>query len=170
MKKIFFTLLFAAALSFITPAFADVNNTKVGVINLQELLAKLPEMKQISDNLKKQFSDRETKLEQTQNNFKKDAEDFRRNNAVMSNADKQTAEQKLGQEQQDLQQLQASFQKDFMAAQNQAVNTLLTKIKGVVESVATKGNYSLILVSGSVAYSSKNMDVTQEILDQLQKK
>ncbi|MFT3742583.1 MAG: OmpH family outer membrane protein [Gammaproteobacteria bacterium] len=171
MKKLLVILMAILTFSIMTPVMADTAsaNTKIGIINLQDLLAKLPEMKQISDNLKKQFGDRETKLEQAQNQFKQDAENFRRNNAVMSAADKQTAEQKLAQQQQDLQQQQASFQKDFMSAQNQSVNTLLNKIKGVVESVATKGNYNLILVSSSVAYSSKDMDVTQDVLNQLQK-
>lgn len=169
MKKMLMSLVAAFAMlgMFAMPAYAD---TKIGVINLQELLGKLPEMKQISDDLKKQFGDRETKLEKAQDTFKKDAEDYRRNSAVMSASDKQKAEQKLAQEQQDLQQLQASFQKDFMAAQNQSVNTLLNKIKGVVESVATKDKFNLILINASVAYSDKGMDVTDEVLSQLQAK
>src|SRR5262249_54022385 len=149
------------------PAMAD---TKIGVINLQELLPKLPEMKQVSDNLKKTFGDREKQIVSAQNDFKKDADDYRRNAAVMSAKDKQATEQKLTQEEQNLQQLQASFQRDYMEAQNKSINQLMTDLKAVVQKVAVKDKFNLILINASVAYADQGLDVTNEVLNAWQSK
>lgn len=169
MKKMLLVLVAVLSLSlvFIPSAFAD---TKIGVINLQDLLQKLPEMKQVGDSLKKQFGDREKQVVTAQESFKKDAGDFQRNNAVMSASDKQAAEQKLAKEEQDLQQMQASFQRDYMDAQNKAINQLLQDIKSVVQKVAVKDNYNLVLISASVAYADKSTDITDEVLNAWQQK
>jgi outer membrane protein len=169
MKKILIALVavFALSIAAITPAMAD---TKIGVINLQELLPKLPEMKQISDSLKKTFGDREKQMVQAQSDFKKDADDYQRNSAVMSQKDKQAAEQKLAQGEQNLRQLQTSFQHDYVDAQNKGINQLMTDLKAVVQKVAVNGKYNLILISASVAYSDPSLDVTNDVLSAWQSK
>ncbi len=169
MKKILLALFIGLSLSIaaVTPAMAD---TKIGVINLQELLPKLPEMKQVSDNLKKNFSDREKQIISAQNDFKKNAEDYRRNTAVMSPKDKQAAEQKLAQDEQNLQQTQTAFQRDYMDAQNKAINQLMNDLKAVVQKVATKNGFNLVLISASVAYSDPGLDMTNDVLNAWQSK
>ncbi len=142
---------------------ACANDLKIGLLNMQNLLQQLPEMKQASDDLKKQFGDREAKIQASQASFKKDAEDFKRNVAVMSAKDKQATEDKLIKNEQDLQQSQASFQRDYMAAQNKAITAILEKVKVAVNQVAQKDKLNLILVNSSVAYADKSFDVTQEV-------
>jgi outer membrane protein len=169
MKKLLLALVagLALSLSAITPAMAD---TKIGVINLQDLLPKLPEMKQASDNLKNTFSDREKQIIAAQNDFKKSAADYQKNSAVMSQSDRQAAEQKLAQSEQNLQQMQASFQHDYMDAQSKAINKLMTDLKAVVQKVAIKDKYSVVLISASVAYSDPSLDITNEVLAAWQNK
>lgn len=169
MKKFLFSIAVALALmcTQIAPAMAD--NMKVGVIDLQQLLQNLPQMKSIGDDLKKQFGDRQKKIMDAQAGFKKDAEDFKKNSAVMSDKDKQAATQKLIAQEQNLGQMQSSFQHDYMDAQNKAVNGLLEQIKGIVTKIAARDKYDLILVNASVAYSQPSMDVTQAVLAEMKK-
>jgi Skp family chaperone for outer membrane proteins len=60
MKKILLSIVAAFALTCaaITPAMAD---TKIGVIDLQQLLQNLPEMKAMSDDMKKELGDKQKK-------------------------------------------------------------------------------------------------------------
>jgi outer membrane protein len=167
MKKIL--LLIVAALSFsllvATPAFAA--EAKTGVINMQDLLQKLPQMKKIGEELKSQFGDKQKQLVSAQETFKKDAEKFRRDSAVMSDKDKQAAEDKLYKQQQDLQNMQSELQRDYMAAQNKQLDELMNTIKGVVEKVAAKNNFDLILVNSSVLYANKSMDLTEQVAKEM---
>jgi outer membrane protein len=168
MKKILLAITAALALmvSSITPAMAD---TKIGVINLQQLLQQLPQMKQISADMKKQFGDREKKIVDAEDQLKKDADSYKRNGAVMSAKDKQATEDKLMKQQQELQQMQISFQRDFQTAQNKAIDDLLSKIKVVVEKVAAQNQLNLVLINASVAYADKNLDITDPVLKQMGK-
>lgn len=162
MKKLLMSIAaITLGLAAITSAWADTY--KIGLLNMQNLLQQLPQMKQVSDDLKKQFGDREAAITAAQASFKKDAEDFKRNMAVMSSKDKQDTEQKLIRSEQELQQNQTSFQRDYVAAQNKAITALLEKVKAAVNEVAQKDKYNLILVNSSVAYADKSFDVTQEV-------
>jgi outer membrane protein len=164
MKKIIISLIaiFSLSLCALTPAWAA--DAKIGVINMQDLLQKLPQMKRIGDDLKKQFGDKQKQLFATQDAFKKDAEKFRRDSAVMSDKDKQATEDKLYKQQQDLQQMQSEMQHDYMTAQNKQVDALMANIKAIVEKIATQNNFDLVFVNASVAYSKKDMDITAQVL------
>jgi outer membrane protein len=167
MKKIFLSMVAIATFTLYaaTPAFAA--DMHVGVINMQELLQQLPQMKKIGEDLKKQFSGKQVQLVAAQDNFKRNAEKFKRDTAVMPAKDKQAAEDKLFKEQQDLQAMQMDLQRDYMAAQNKEVDALMTKIKNVVEKIATRSNLDLVLVNASVAYAKKDMDITKQVLKEI---
>lgn len=171
MKKFIFAVIAVFSLSlFAMPAWAD-DNAKMGVINMQNMLQKLPQMKQIGEDLKKQFADRGKQLTDAQAAFKKGVEDLNRNSAVMSAADKQAAEQKLAKQQQDLQQMQASLMRDSQDAQNKAIDGLLKQIKGVVGKVADKDDLDVVFLDAAVAYSGKKVvDITDQVYQQMPKK
>jgi Skp family chaperone for outer membrane proteins len=90
----------------------------------------------------------------------------------MSEKEKQATTQKLMGQEQALQQMQASFQQEYTAArdkQTKQVNTLLEKIKGIVNKIATRDKYDLIMVNASVAYANPSMDITQAVLAEMKK-
>lgn len=170
MKKFLASIVMALTLVCVTATPALAEDMKVGVIDLQQLLQNLPQMKQIRDDLKKQFGDREKSITEAQTSFKTAAENYKKNSAVMSEKDKQAAAQKILDQEQGLQKMQLAFQQDFMTAQNKEVNSLLDKIKSVVNKIAEKDKYDLILVNASVAYSKPSLDVTQAVLGEMKGK
>lgn len=169
MKKIILSVfaLFVATLFYTNPVFAD---TKIGVVNMQVLLQEIPQMKKIGDNLKKQFGDRQKRLIDAQNVFKDDAEKFRRDSTVMTDKDKQAAEDKLLKQQQELQKTQSELQKDYMSAQNKEVDVLMSQIKAVVDKISVANKFDLILASAGVAYSKEELDVTNQVLKKMTEK
>lgn len=166
MKKTILSIIVLMSLTFFvaTPALAE---TKIAVINMQDLLQKIPQMKKIGDDLKKQFGDKQKQLVSAQETFKKNVDKFKKDSAVISDKDKQAAEDKLFKEQQDLQTMQTDFQHDYMTAQNKQVDTLMTSIKKVVEKIATQDHFDLVLINTSVAYARKDMDITAQILKEM---
>lgn len=164
MKKIILSIFILMSFMFCATTSAFAEETRIGVLNMQDLLQKLPQMKKIGDDLKKQFGDKQKNLVSAQESFKKDADKFKRDSTVLSDKDKQAAEDKLFKQQQDLQTMQMELQRDYMAAQNKRVDGLMENIKGVVEEVATEQKLGLVLVNASVAYAKKEMDITTQVL------
>jgi outer membrane protein len=167
MKKIIFAIMTVLSMSLFVSTSAWAADTKIGVINMQDLLQKLPQMKKIGEDLKKQFDGKQKQFVSAQDTFKKDADKFRRDSAVMSDKDKQAAEDKLFKQQQDLQNMQMDLQKDYMAAQNKQVDALMNTIKTSVEKIAAQENFDLVLINASVAYAKKDMDITAQVAKEL---
>ncbi len=171
MKKLLLIAVAILSLSAISMSTAyAASDTKIGVINLQGLLGQLPQMKTISEKIKTQFASRQADIAKAQDAFKKSADDYRKNNAVMSEKDKNAAQDKLIKKEQELQKMQIDFQRDFVEEQNKQVNALLEKIKSVVADVAKKEKLELVLIDASVAYADKKMDVTSAVLNVLKEK
>ncbi len=157
MKKILITCFAGICLTVFSTAWADV---KIGILNMQDLLQNLPEMKAIGDNLKKDFADKESKIKSAQAAFKKDYEDFNRNVATITEKGKQAATQRLVQEEQNLKQLQMGFQRDYVAAQSKQVNVLLDKVKAKVAQVAKSSGYDYVLLAEVAPYAPDGTDIT----------
>lgn len=168
MKKISALLVFLCMSLglYAAPAFAD---TKIGVLNMKVLLQELPQMKQIGADLKKQFGDRQKTIANQQKDFKLAVKKFRRDSALLTDKDKQAAEDKLLKQSQKLRKEQTDFQRDYMAVQNKEVSALMKQIKESVKVVAEQEKFDLIIVNNSVAYNKSNMDVTSAVLKQQQK-
>ncbi|MDF3055170.1 MAG: molecular chaperone Skp [Gammaproteobacteria bacterium] len=175
MKKMLLVIAAVLSLSAISmnvalAAPSPAVDTKIGVINLQSLLGQLPQMKSINEKMKTQFASRQADIKKAQDEFKKSADDYKKNVAVMSEKDKNAAQDKLIKKEQEVQKMQMDFQRDFVEEQNKQVNTLLEKIKTVVADVAKKENLGLVLIDASVAYVDKKMDVTDAVLNALKEK
>ena len=134
---------------------------------MSDLVQKLPQMKQIGDDLKKQFDGRQKQLIDSQNAFKEEAEKFRRDSAIMTDQNKQAAEDKLLKQQQELQKMQSELQKDYMAEQNKDMEALMAQIKSVVDQIATTNQFDLILVNAGVIYAKKELDVTNQVFQKM---
>jgi outer membrane protein len=167
MKKCFVFLAMVVSLGLASlSAYADV---KVAVVDMQQVVQNTPQFGEITASLRKEFGDRQKKITDAQNSLKKAADDFNRNSSVMTAADRKTTEEKLMTQQRELQQMQMSFQKDFVEAQNKKINELVTQVKKVVADIAKKDKYNVVLVRAGVIYSDDGMDVTKEVVDALKK-
>ena len=84
----------------------------------------------------------------------------------MSGKDRTALQKKIGTEQQKLQQMQAAFQDALVKAQNTALQGLLTKVKSIVDGIAQKGDFSLVITKSAVAYMGTNTtDITKQVIN-----
>lgn len=166
MKKILLTLIAASAIFAISSASAAA--MKVAVVNLQKVIAASPQAKSADNGFKKKFQPRETKLKAAAVSLQKDVQDFQRNATVMSDKEKQTTEEKLTNERNDLQRQQTQFSQDVQTAQSKMMQTVFAKIKAAVGRVAKQGNYDLVLQSNSVVYYKDTYDITTKVINTLQ--
>lgn len=172
MKKTFLSLVSAVALlgfmSSVSAAEAT-NGAKVGVVDMQQVLQKSNQIKTINDQLTKQFKPRQDKIIASQKSLQDEANKLAKDGSVMSADEKGKLQDKIIKERADLQGVAVAFQRDVSAAQNQAMQTFMTKFNNVVGDVAKTNGLDLVLQRAGVPYVKDNLDITKQVIDQLNK-
>ena len=181
MKKIAITAVTTAGLLLGTATFAasktndntstatTSSNLVIGVIDLSDVLKSSPQMKAAAGKLKKEFKPRQEKIKNEQKELAGNQEKLKRNSSVMSQSDLQGLQTKVADERRDLQRMQEDYMQDLQTAQQQAMQTVLKRIDGIVQNIATKGNYDLILQRNTIAFASPRVDITNQVIKQLDK-
>lgn len=169
MKK--WLLLFVSALGLLlVVSTASADNLKIGVLDVEQIIQKSPQIASINGQLTKQFKPRQEKLIEVQKNLQAEMEKFNRNSAVMSVAERDKLQDQINADKGNAQTMAIAFQRDLNTAQAQAMQSFMGELSGVVATVAKNGKYDLILQRGGVPYASPTLDVTSLVLDELKKK
>jgi outer membrane protein len=165
MKKILLLVLSIGLLLGFSVARAD--NLKVGVLDVQKVMQKSPQVSVMQAKLKKQFAPQEKKITAAQKQLKADFDKYNKDQAVMKDADKKALQKKILAEQSKLRNLQTQFQQQLIAAQRTAMQSILKDIEGAVEDVAKDQKLDLVLTKASVAYNNPDLDVTDQVIKKL---
>jgi outer membrane protein len=65
-----------------------------------------------------------------------------------------------------LKQKEAVLTQEVGTVRNQELAVLQQQVRGIIDDIAKKGKYDLILSEG-VAYSSEKLDITDKVLDMM---
>lgn len=168
MKKLFLTasILVASLLFGTGSAYAEL---KVGVIDLQQIMQKSNQIATINSQLTKEFKPRQDKILALQKALQDETDQLTRNSATMTESDRNKLQDKIIADRANLQGMSLSFQRDVNAAQNQGMQKFMTQLNGVVNTVAKANNFDLILQRAGVPFVKTELDVTNKVLDQLNK-
>lgn len=162
LKKILIAT--TAALGFMMSAPASAAETKIGTVDMRAILAASPQAKNVAEKLKNEFKAREEKIVAVEKGLKEKAEKLQRNGAVMSEAEKTKLEKDIVTAQRDLQRLQNEFREDANMRQQEETKKLLDKINTVIQEVAKKDNYDLIIHIDAAPFASKQVDITDKVM------
>ena len=146
------------------------NGIKVGIIDMPIIMQKSTQIIAINEQLSKDFKPRQEKLVAAQKSLQDEANKLNKDAAVMSAADKTKAQEKFNKDRTDLQNNMLSFQRDVAAAQNKAMEGFMKQLNSAVSNVAKANNFDLILQRAGVPYFKETMDVTQQVVTELNKK
>lgn len=153
------------------PAVVSANTAnpaaKVGVLDMRQVMERSTQIAQIKDKLQKEYKPKQDKLLAAQNTLKNDGERLRRDNAIMNNSDRKQLEQKIINEQQELQTMQANFQRELMTDQNRELKVFFDNVKVIIEKVANTENLGLVITKETVAFVKPDLDITEKVIQQL---
>ncbi len=165
MKKIIGALV---VLSFMfASSFALAGNTRIGVVDLQKIMQTSPQMKEIQANLEKNFKARRDGLVAMEESLKKDMEEFKKNNAVLTASKRKELEEKIIAQQQKLEQDGQQYQQDLSAANNEAMEGFYNKIKAAIAKVAEHEKYDLVFQKDAAPFSQDALDVTAKVMKEI---
>lgn len=140
---------------------------KIGVIDVRTVIQKSPQLNAINSQLAKSFKPRETKIVDAQTVLKGDEDKLQKKGAVMNDADRGALRDKIITERANLQAMITSFQQDLDSAQNGAMQKLLVQIAGIVNDLAKTQKFDLILQGDNVPFVVDRLNITAEVLQQL---
>ncbi len=169
MKKIVgLSAALVSALMFGTSALAADNST-VCVVQVAKVLHDAPQVKKDVEKLKAQFKKDQDSLEAKQQTLEKAAQDFKKNEAVMSTKDKNAAEKSIMDQRQSLMKEAGDFQQKLSAAQKVMMDKVFKDLNGDIQTVAKSKACDVVLDSQFVLYAVPARDVTAEVAKEFNK-
>lgn len=168
MKRL--TLLAScAAVALTLGSAAYASDLNIGLVDVQKILASKNGMPKIQANLEHKFAGEITEIKTLLKKLQDEQKDFETNHASMSKTQIAKKEADFKAEQEKFQNKQASYQQAVMAAQNDEMKVLLDQVKDAAEKIAGKDDLDVVLVGNGVLYAKKAHDVTDKILDKMEK-
>ncbi len=160
MKSITKITILLIFLSFSVAGFAQ-KPIKLGHINSDELLKKLPEKDTVEAKLAKYYKELEATLKSMQTEFENRYKDFTEKSAQMSELIKQTKAQELQDMQSRYEEFQQNAQKEFQQKRSEMYEPLINKLKKAIEEVAKENKYTYVFDSsvGVLLYSEDSEDI-----------
>ena len=166
MKKLLAIFLFVAVS---VPALANAE-TKIGIINFGEVMAKVPQKDAINQKLKKEFSGRENELKRLGEEIETARTEYINNVATMSESQATEKKRAIQQKMSDFQLKEAAFKEDVEKRSREEQIKLGNQIRAAVESVAKKGGFNILLDRQSAPYIDSSVpEVTDQVLAELSK-
>lgn len=155
----------AAVLIFSYSVFSYAKELKIAVVDIQKIMQKSPQMKQIQEKLEKDFKPRRDQLVAMEEGFRKDIDKLKRDSVVLSATERKDLESKIVSAQQQFERDGRQYQQELSASHSDAMEVLYNKIKAAVSKIAKSDKYDLIIQKDAVPYSSDGLDVTDKVLD-----
>lgn len=166
-KQLFISVMLAAA-ALAATAQAQAAEVKIGVVDMPSLLQKSPQAQSASQEMAKKFDSRKKDLMAEQDKIKNLQDQLNKNGAVMSASQLQEAQAQLDELQRDFSRKQSDYMDDVNMERNSALSRLQQEVLKAVQEFAQAQKYNLIVGDG-VFYKDNSVDVTDQVLVQMQK-
>ena len=147
---------------------ASCTQSKIGYVDVQEVMKDYEAAKSIEEQLKLEQEDVSKSLDSLMIPFQAKVQEFYKSAEKMSPSKRQEAEQELQQENQLLQQRQQQAQQYLQQKGASEIEKLTNKIDSVVANYAVKNSYKMIMATqgtGQVMYGDESANLTETILD-----
>lgn len=143
--------------------------TKLGFVNVEQILKDAPQTAESGKKLEKEFSGRQKELEAMAKQIKDTEASLDKDSLTMSETDRRNKERDLSTVKIEFQRKQREMREDVNLRKNEELGALQDRINKAVTAVSEAEGYDLVVYSG-VAYSSKKVDITDKVLKSLGKK
>lgn len=161
-------LIAVAAMVAVSAAHAQSNEIKIGVVFVDRILRESAPAKRAQQKLEKEFQARDQEIQKLTRQGKELQTVLEKESVTMSESDRRSREAELGRVSRDLQRLQREFREDFNVRRNEEFQGIIERANKVVQEIAEKEKYDLIL-QDAVVYRSPRVDITDKVLKVLDK-
>ena len=155
-----------AGIAAVAPAQAQAAGLRIAVVNYGQLLQESPQAKAAVASLRAEFAPKQRTLQTEATQLKAKEDTLKKNEATMTQDQRDQAELDLRERYQDLARKQSEIQDDVNTRRNELMSQLQRTLVQVVQSYAKQQRYDLVLADG-VIYADNALDITPAILTAL---
>ena len=130
-----------------------VNAQKLGHINSQELLAAMPELKDMQAKLDTLAGQYEVQFDNMQEEFNKKLTEFQQQQATMTAGVREFRQQELADLEQRIQKFYQSVQQDLQAKQVEYMQPVQQKLLNAINKVASAKGCTYVMEKGAMLYT-----------------
>lgn len=170
MKKLMKSLVMTtAASSMLLAGSVIAADQKIGVVNFQEIMSKIPQTAVVMQTLEAEFKDEKAELAQLEKDIKYFQEKKQRDGSLMSKKEKDELDKNIGTKYQEYQTKGKVFQQKTGVRQNEETTKIIALVRQAIDSIADSGNYDLILEQKAVVFSKPKASITDKVVEKVSK-
>lgn len=158
-----------AASGMLLAGSAMAADQKIGVINFQEVMSKIPQTAALMQSLEAEFKDEKAIVTQLEKDIKYYQEKLKRDGSLMSAKEKEELNVKVKSLFQEYQVKGKALQEKASQRQNQETNKIIALVRQAVDKIAVKQNYDLVLSQQAVVYAKPDASLTDVVVEQVSK-
>jgi outer membrane protein len=161
-------MIIATVLLSLTAMAAE---SKVGYVDVQKAIQSTAAGKKAKDQLDGEFKKRKESLDKRKADIEKMGQDLEKKRSVLSEEVLNKKQQELGEEMKKFQQTVAENQMEIQKKEKDLVDPILEKMKKVIEKVAEKKGYTIVLerTAQNVLFAQKDADLTEDVVSAYEK-
>jgi len=149
----------------------DAHAQKIGYTNQEAILANMPEMQDVQQQLQQAAQQQQAELQQEQQQFQQRLEQYQKQQSLLSDSVRQVREQELRQRQQELQQSVQQREQRLQQRESELMQPLLEELQSAISDVAEEQNIDVVMRTQALLYvgeSSNNaVDITRDVAEKL---
>lgn len=162
MKNIFL----ASLLTLFVAASASAAGLKIGVVSVERILTEAPQVDAVNTRMLEKFGPKRDELKSMEKDIQGMQEDYKRNELVMTEDKLNDLKRDIIGKIQTLKQKETVLTQEVAAVRNKELAKLQKSVRDIINDIAAKGKYSLVLSEG-VAFADEKLDITDKVLDRM---
>jgi outer membrane protein len=158
-------LLLAASLALSFAGMASAQEFKIGFVNTDKIFKEANTAKTAQTKLEQEFAKREKDLIGLGETLKAGSDKLERDAPTLSEAQRNSRQKALLEQDRDFQRKRREFQEDLNARKNEELQAVLERANRVVKQVAEAEKYDLVLQEA--VYINPKHDITDKVIKAL---
>ncbi len=151
------------------PASKPAPSMQIGVLDWQKLIATAPQAKDAGKRLEKEFQKPTEELVNKQKEFQNKRDKLQRDLNILSKAERNKKEKELVRMEQDLRRMDEELRSETTTRHREEMDEFVKSVRVVVEKFSKEQKYDLVLPQEVMVYFSEKTDITDTILQRLEK-
>lgn len=145
-------------------AAAPAAGAKIAIVDMAKAINDTNEGKAAKSRLEREMTRRQQELDRKQREFETFATELQASFNMLSDSVKEQKMQTYQQKAAEIQELFMTHQQELARAESEATSRIVERLTAVVQQVAQRGSYTLVLDKAAVLYSVGGTDITAQVV------
>jgi len=142
---------------------------KIGVVNFQEVMAKIPQTAAVMQKLEAEFKDEKAIIAQLEQDIKYFQEKKKRDSSLMTDKEKEELDKQIATKYQEYQIKGKEFQQKTQVRQNEETSKIIALVRQAIDNIAAKDKFDMVVEQKAVVFSKPDSSITDKVVEQVSK-